>query len=117
MKPYEASIEGTKEIGPAVLATTLSLIVLFVPVAFMPGIVGRYFQSYGIVMAVTIFISMVVSFVLTPMLCSKLLKKPKMTKEEEERRFKYVEFTDRNGVVHKKGNGSCWYHKVASGFV
>ncbi|MCE1245197.1 MAG: efflux RND transporter permease subunit [Firmicutes bacterium] len=101
MKPFEAAIEGTKEIGPAVLATTLSLIVLFVPVAFMPGIVGRYFQSYGITMAVSIFISMVVSFVLTPMLCSKLLKKPK-PKKGEERRVKIVEFTDVHGVVHQK---------------
>ncbi|MFH0802978.1 MAG: efflux RND transporter permease subunit [bacterium] len=73
---FDAAVEGTREIGPAVIATTLSLIVLFIPVAFMPGIVGRYFQSYGITMAVAIFFSMVVSFVLTPMACSKLLKPP-----------------------------------------
>jgi HAE1 family hydrophobic/amphiphilic exporter-1 len=74
--PFEAAVEGTKEIGPAVIATTLSLIVLFIPVALMPGIVGRYFQSYGITMAVAIFFSMMVSFILTPMACSRLLKPP-----------------------------------------
>lgn len=75
--PLEAAIAGIEDVGFAVLATTLSLIVLFLPIAFMPGLVGRYFQSYGITMAFAIFFSMVVSFTLTPMLCSKLLKTPK----------------------------------------
>lgn len=73
---YEASIKGIQDVGPAVFATTLSLMVLFVPVAFMSGLVGRYFQSYGLTMAAAIFFSMIVSFTLTPMLCSKLLKPP-----------------------------------------
>ena len=75
--PLEAAIDGIQDVGFAVLATTLSLIVLFLPIAFMPGLVGRYFQAYGITMAFAIFFSMVVSFTLTPMLCSKLLKPPK----------------------------------------
>ena len=77
MNPFEAAIEGTREIGLAVLATTLSLIAIFLPVAFMTGIVGRFLNSFGLTMAFAIFISLIVSFTLTPMLASRWLKKPK----------------------------------------
>ncbi|MBK8939700.1 MAG: efflux RND transporter permease subunit [Polyangiaceae bacterium] len=73
--PYQAALDGTKEIGLAVLATTLSLIVVFLPVAFMGGIVGRFMNSFGLTMAFSIFISLVVSFVLTPMLSARFLKR------------------------------------------
>jgi len=73
--PYQAALDGTKEIGLAVLATTLSLIVVFMPVAFMGGIVGRFMNSFGLTMAFSIFVSMIVSFVLTPMLSSRFLKR------------------------------------------
>ncbi|MBC7526314.1 MAG: efflux RND transporter permease subunit [Chthonomonadaceae bacterium] len=74
MNPFEAAIEGTREIGLAVLATTLSLIAVFLPVAFMTGIVGRFMNSFGLTMAFAIFISLIVSFTLTPMLASRWLK-------------------------------------------
>ena len=73
--PIRAALDGTKEIGLAVLATTLSLIVVFLPVAFMSGIVGRFLNSFGLTMAFSIFVSMIVSFVLTPMMSSKLFKR------------------------------------------
>ena len=63
--PKEAAAEATKEIGLAVMATTLSLVVIFVPVAFMTGQIGRYFYSFGITSAVAIMLSMFVSFTLT----------------------------------------------------
>jgi hydrophobic/amphiphilic exporter-1 (mainly G- bacteria), HAE1 family len=72
--PFDAAIKGTKEIGLAVMATTLSLIVVFMPVAFMGGIVGRFMNSFGLTMAFSIGVSLVVSFVLTPMLSSRWLK-------------------------------------------
>lgn len=75
MNPFEAAIEGTREIGLAVLATTLSLIAVFLPVAFMQGIVGRFMNSFGITMAFAIFISLIVSFTLTPMLASRWIKR------------------------------------------
>ncbi|MFO0611020.1 MAG: efflux RND transporter permease subunit [Polyangiaceae bacterium] len=75
MDPKEAAIQGTKEIGLAVLATTLSLIVVFMPVAFMAGIVGRFMNSFGLTMAFAIGVSLIVSFVLTPMMASRMLKK------------------------------------------
>ncbi len=76
LRPREAAIQATKEIGLAVLAITLSLIAVFLPVAFMSGIVGRFLNSFGITMAAAIAVSMFVSFSLTPMLCSRWLADP-----------------------------------------
>ena len=73
--PREAAVEGTKEVGLAVLATSLSLIAVFLPVAFMGGIVGRFMNSFGITMAVAIAISLIVSFTLTPMMSSRWLRR------------------------------------------
>ncbi len=72
--PQTAAIEGTKEIGTAVLATTLSLIAVFLPIAFVAGIPGRFLSSFGITMSFSIAVSLFVSFTLTPMLASKWLK-------------------------------------------
>jgi len=72
--PFEAAVSGTKEIGLAVLATTLSLVAVFLPVAFMGGIVGRFMNSFGLTMAFAIMVSLLVSFVLTPMLSARFLR-------------------------------------------
>jgi hydrophobic/amphiphilic exporter-1 (mainly G- bacteria), HAE1 family len=74
MAPLEAAVAATREIGLAVLATTLSLLAVFVPVAFMNGIVGRFLKSFGLTMAFAIAVSLVVSFTLTPMLSSRWLR-------------------------------------------
>jgi HAE1 family hydrophobic/amphiphilic exporter-1 len=74
MSPFQAAIEGTKEIGLAVLATTLSLMAVFVPVGFMGGIVGRFMSSFGLTSAAAIGVSLIVSFTLTPMLASRWIK-------------------------------------------
>ncbi|WP_010584360.1 efflux RND transporter permease subunit [Schlesneria paludicola] len=71
---FTASRDGTREIALAVLATSLSLVVIFVPVAFMGGIVGRFFSSFGLTVAFAIVMSLFVSFTLTPMLCAHFLK-------------------------------------------
>ncbi|HEY7293137.1 MAG TPA: efflux RND transporter permease subunit [Vicinamibacterales bacterium] len=73
--PKEAAAEATAEIGLAVMATTLSLVVIFVPVAFMTGQIGRYFYSFGLTSAAAILLSMFVSFTLTPALCAMWLRK------------------------------------------
>ncbi|MBS1835190.1 MAG: efflux RND transporter permease subunit, partial [Acidobacteria bacterium] len=70
----QAAIEGTREIGLAVLATTLSLAIIFIPVALMSGIVGRFMSSFGFTAAFAIMVSLLVSFTLTPMLSSRFLK-------------------------------------------
>src|SRR5262249_799899 len=73
-RPFQAAIQATQEIGLAVLATTLSLIVVFLPVAFMTGIVGRFLNSFGLTMAFAIAVSLFVSFTLTPMLSARWIK-------------------------------------------
>jgi HAE1 family hydrophobic/amphiphilic exporter-1 len=77
MHPYQAAIEGTREIGLAVMATTLSLLAVFIPVGFMTGIVGRFMSSFGLTSAAAIAVSLLVSFTLTPMLAARWIKPPK----------------------------------------
>ena len=76
MSPVEAAIEGTREIGLAVMATTLSLLAVFLPVGFMGGIVGRFMSSFGFTSAFAIAVSLLVSFTMTPMLTSRFVKQP-----------------------------------------
>ncbi len=93
--PYQAALAATGEIGLAVMAITLSLVAVFLPIAMMEGIVGRFLQSFGITMSATILISMLVSFTLTPMLAARW--------------FKGVESHEPAGAlaqVHGNGNGS-----------
>src|ERR1051326_8106147 len=89
MSPFEAAVHATREIGLAVLATTLSLIAIFVPVGFMGGIVGRFMKSFGLTMSFAIMVSLLVSFTLTPMLSARWIKEKgtKETKESKERGF------------------------------
>ena len=74
LTPMEAARKGTAEIGLAVLATTLSLVVIFVPVSFMSSISGRFLYQFGITAAVAVMVSLLVSFTLTPTLCARLLR-------------------------------------------
>jgi hydrophobe/amphiphile efflux-1 (HAE1) family protein len=73
MKPFPAAVLATREIGMAVLATTLSLMAVFIPVSFMPGIAGRFLRSFGLTMAFAIAVSLLVSFTLTPSLAARWL--------------------------------------------
>jgi len=72
--PFEAAIRGTREVALAVMATTLSLVVIFLPIAFMTGYARRFINPFGLTMAFSILVSMLVSFTLTPMLSSRFLK-------------------------------------------
>lgn len=74
MSPWEASLEGSKEIYFAVISTTVTLAAVFLPVIFLQGITGRLFREFGIVVAGSVIISAFVSLTLTPMLSSKILK-------------------------------------------
>jgi len=67
---YDASMDGTREIGMAVLATTLSIVAVFLPIGFMGGIIGKFFHEFGITIVAAVMISMFVSFTLDPMLSS-----------------------------------------------
>ena len=74
MSPFDAARAATAEVGLAVSATTLSLVVIFVPVAFIPGIMGSFLKSFGLTMAGAIMMSLLVGFTLTPMLSSRFLR-------------------------------------------
>jgi HAE1 family hydrophobic/amphiphilic exporter-1 len=74
MPPMLAAVEGTKEIGLAVMATTLSLLAVFLPIGFMGGITGRFMSSFGFTASFAIAVSLLVSFTLTPMLSARFIK-------------------------------------------
>jgi HAE1 family hydrophobic/amphiphilic exporter-1 len=73
-RPFEAALAATKEIGLAVLAITLSLVAVFLPIGFMGGIVGKFLKCFGVTMSVTVVASMFVSFTLTPMMAARWFK-------------------------------------------
>jgi hydrophobic/amphiphilic exporter-1 (mainly G- bacteria), HAE1 family len=84
LPPKEAAIQGTREIGLAVLATTLSLVIVFLPVSFLSSVTGRLLFEFGITASVAVMISMLVSFSLTPMMCSRWLRQVKPANSSED---------------------------------
>jgi HAE1 family hydrophobic/amphiphilic exporter-1 len=104
MPPFQAAMEGTREIGMAVTATTLSLLAVFLPVGFMAGIVGRFMSSFGFTSSFAIAVSLLVSFTLTPMLAARMIKRKaapaakapgKETSVSPESRSSLAEFKDK----------------------
>lgn len=81
MEPREAASFATSEIGTAVMATTLAIVAIFLPVAFMKGIIGRFFMSFAFTVVFSVMVSLLVSFTLTPMLASLMLKMHKKNHE------------------------------------
>ncbi|WP_430422179.1 efflux RND transporter permease subunit [Methylibium petroleiphilum] len=81
--PYQAAMEAADEIGLAVIATTFTLIAVFLPTAFMGGVVGRFFVQFGWTAAIAVFFSLVVARMLTPMMAAYLLRAPKDAGERE----------------------------------
>lgn len=73
MKPFPAALAATKEIGPAVLATSLSLMAVFLPVSFMSGIVGKFLLSFGLTMTFAVLVSVICAFTIVPMLSARIL--------------------------------------------
>ncbi len=89
-KPMQAAFGATKEIGLAVMATTFSIVVVFVPVAFMEGLVGRFFYQFGMTVAFAVVISLFVAFTLTPMLSSRWLREGEEEGEYQAARHRSV---------------------------
>jgi HAE1 family hydrophobic/amphiphilic exporter-1 len=92
--PFEAAIQGTREVTLAVMATTLSLVVIFLPVAFMTGYARRYINPFGWTMAFSIMVSMLVSFTLTPMLSSRFLKVADATADHKTKESGFFHWLD-----------------------
>jgi HAE1 family hydrophobic/amphiphilic exporter-1 len=89
--PMEAASRGTAEIALAVTATTLSLVIIFLPVAFMEGRVGRFFHSFGITTAAAIMVSLFISFTLTPALSARMLRRKSTTRVHGGRIYRLIE--------------------------
>ncbi len=89
IEPKRASIEATREIGLAVMATTLSLVIIFLPIAFMTGAARRYVNAFGWTMAMAIMVSLLVSFTLTPMMSSRFLRVRGHRENEDSRHSRF----------------------------
>ena len=87
----QACFEGSREIGFTVVAISISLVAVFIPILFMGGVLGRLFREFAVVMTAAILISMLVSLTTTPMMCSALLS-PQKTPSHQPRRSKWLRF-------------------------
>ena len=74
MKPLAAAYEGARQIGFTVVSLTVSLVAVFIPLLFMPGVVGRLFREFALTLTISVVVSMVVSLTLTPMMCGRMLR-------------------------------------------
>ena len=110
MHPFQAAIEGTREIGLAVLATTLSLLAVFIPVGFMTGIVGRFMSSFGLTSAAAIAVSLIVSFTLTPMLAARWIKPHKEKEDDLNEEIENVSAVGAGESSKVKGDGAVEAH-------
>ncbi len=107
MGPFEAAVHGTKEIGLAVLATTVSLLAVFLPVGFMGGMAGKFLSAFGFTCAGAVIISLLVSFTLTPMLCSRFVHPPAGNsghKSKDSRFFRMLDTTYTRALVWSMGH-------------
>jgi HAE1 family hydrophobic/amphiphilic exporter-1 len=123
MNPFQAAIEGTREIGLPVLATTLSLLAVFIPVGFMSGIVGRFMSSFGLTAAAAIAVSLIVSFTLTPMLAARWIKRPEGDAEterhgdaESEVDADYDEIANRKSQIANDSKSGWFYRGIDGGY-
>jgi HAE1 family hydrophobic/amphiphilic exporter-1 len=101
----EASLKGSKEIGFTILSMTVALVVVFIPILFMPGIIGRLFREFAVSIALAVLISGFISVTLTPMLCSRILKG---FSEKKEGRFYQSSENIFNGALAFYGRTLKW---------
>ena len=113
MRPFEAAREATADIGLAVMATTFSLVVIFVPVSFMSSISGRFLYQFGITAAVSVLVSLLVSFTLTPMMCARLLRTEDATAGGEHGGAHGAEAASRSGFYAWLDRSYTWSLKLA----
>ncbi|MGO4198163.1 efflux RND transporter permease subunit [Rhizobium sp. YAF28] len=108
--PYRAAIEAADEIGLAVIATTFTIIAVFVPVSFMPGIPGQYFIQFGLTVAFSVFFSLMVARLITPMMAAYLMRAEDGMEDHH----------DNDGLLMKgytrlvRGTTGHWYTRYAT---
>ncbi|UFX07079.1 efflux RND transporter permease subunit [Sinorhizobium meliloti] len=91
--PYRAALEAADEIGLAVIATTFTIIAVFVPVSFMPGIPGQYFIQFGLTVAVSVFFSLLVARLITPVMAAYLMKPSDVSGHHDDEGFMMRQYT------------------------
>ena len=89
MAPFEAALVGAREVAFTVLSMSVSLVAVFIPILFMGGIIGRLFREFAVTLSVAVGISLVLSLTTTPMMCSRLLRRPR--EEKPGRLFRWSE--------------------------
>jgi HAE1 family hydrophobic/amphiphilic exporter-1 len=114
LPPIEAAIQGTREIGFAVMSTTLSLVAVFLPVAFMSGIVGRFLASFGLTMSFAILVSLFVAFTLTPMLTARWLGKRRKVGEGRSEVADDAFKNSTSDLPHSTSRNRGFYHVIDS---
>ena len=114
--PSIAAITGTREVGLAVTATTLSLVAVFLPVAFMGSIVGRFMNSFGYTMAFAIMVSLFVSFTLTPSLSARWLKAPKRRNATNDTAAEPPCVYDPSEIEHKESLTDKFYKPIDAAY-
>ncbi len=107
LSPVRAAIRGAGEVGFTVLAMTLSLIAVFIPILLMGSIVGRLFREFAVTLSISLVISMVVSLTLTPMLCARFLKRKPPVEKRQPRIYRLIEGW-LNKLLKGYSNGLNW---------
>jgi multidrug efflux pump len=111
-----AALDGAKEIGFAILATTIALVAVFVPVAFLTGRIGRLFNEFGIAVAVSVLISGFVALTLTPMLCSRVLRRQHLASQDPAGGPDLVEPADATHASRKMSAFERFFHALHEGY-
>jgi multidrug efflux pump len=109
MTPMQAALQGAKEVGFTVLSMSTSLIAVFIPILLMGGIVGRLFREFAVTLSLAIMMSLIVSLTVTPMMCSRVLRK----ESKNEKRTAQHRFMD--SMVDKYTSSLAWalrHHKL-----
>src|SRR6202044_3428572 len=76
--PLDAALKGSKEIGFTIISISISLIAVFIPVLMMGGLIGRLFREFAVTVSIAILMSTIISLTLTPMMCARVLRNPKV---------------------------------------
>ena len=106
-RPLAAAYEGARQIGFTIVSLTVSLVAVFIPLLFMPGVVGRLFREFALTLTVAVVVSMVVSLTLTPMMCGRLLRPAGAARPGRLARRSSAASTPRSAPTAAASTGRC----------
>lgn len=109
---WQAAVEGAREVGFTIISMTIALVAVFIPVLFMPGIIGRLLNEFAITISVAVLISGVISLTLTPMLCSRFLRHEELDRRGKLYRWFEVPFERLTGL-YRSTLSWCLHHRFS----